>query len=144
MKRRCASVMAWCWVLLAPASPADEFELAPGSYDISARMSMPHLDEMRRIVTQERRCVSDGKPQALFPVLRQPALRGCNFGYGAAEGLEFEYLLVCQSARVASGKVRLTRDHDSIVGRLEVKMGGKNMTFAQRIEATRRADCAEN
>lgn len=127
-------------MLPAPGSTAS-FTLQPGSYDITAQMVMPHLEEMRRIVTQEQRCLGDDNPVALFPVLRQPALRGCALDYGVQDADTFQYVLVCETARVATGTARLNRSGDRIVGTLDVKMGGKNMTFSQRIEAVLRGGC---
>ena len=127
---------------LAPApAVADCFAIAPGSYDITARMVMPHLEEMRRTVTHEQRCLADGDPVALFPVLRQSALQSCALSYGAPDADAYEYVLVCATARVATGTARLTRSGDRIIGVLDVKMGGKNITFSQRVEAVLRCAC---
>lgn len=116
------------------------------SYEVAATMVMPHLDEMRRQVTHHTRCVEDDAPDALFPVLDQHALRGCRLGYPKAtaqgEGERREYVLVCASARVASGTAGIDANGDTLVGLLTVKMGGKNMTFSQRVEARRGAACA--
>lgn len=121
-------------------APAESFALQAGNYDIAAQMVMPHMDEMRRIVTREQRCVGSD-PVALFPVLRQPALGGCSLGYGVRDSDSFRYVLVCETARVATGTARLSNAGDRIVGTLEVKMGGKNMTFSQHVEAVPAGGC---
>lgn len=41
----------------------------------------------------------------------------------------------------ASGAASLEGAPERVTGILEVKMGGKNMTFAQRVEAVRRGEC---
>ncbi len=106
---------------------------------------MPHLDEMRRQVAHHTRCVQDDAPDGLFPVLDQHALRGCRLGYpktlAAGQGERHEYVLVCASARVASGTAGIDTSGDTLVGLLTVKIGGKNMTFSQRVEARRGAPC---
>lgn len=128
--------LALCVVAsVAHADDAGIFPLVAGRYAIRSNMVMPHLEEMRRITTDENRCVARDAATALFPVLRQPALRGCTFGFGAARPAGFQYVLVCASARVASGTVELSRQGDTINGSLIVKMGGKNMTFSQSIRA---------
>ncbi|MBI2799838.1 MAG: hypothetical protein HYX63_06050 [Gammaproteobacteria bacterium] len=128
--------------LLSHSAMAGSLALPAGGYDITAQMVMPHLDEMRRIVTHEHYCIRDADPAALFPVLRQHALRGCKFGFEKETGTGIEYVLVCDTARVATGTVRLNRDSAHIVGAIDVKMGGKNMTFSQHIEASRQGNCA--
>ncbi|MGD9602608.1 MAG: hypothetical protein AB7O21_10790 [Gammaproteobacteria bacterium] len=125
-------------VACAAANAADVeagFPLPEGDYTIRANMVMPHLEEMRRMTTEERVCVTRDRVTALFPVLRQPALRGCAFGYAAQREEAVEYVLVCESARVATGSARLRRRGEIIEGQLAVKMGGKNMTFSQGIRA---------
>ncbi|MGE0483449.1 MAG: hypothetical protein AB7Q81_04875 [Gammaproteobacteria bacterium] len=113
----------------------------PGQYELAWQTVMPHLDEMRRQTSTATRCL-DGTPDALFPVLEQPALRGCALQpIGAAPGERWR--LVCQSERVASGEARLTLQRTQLRGDLAIKMGGKNMTFTQHAEATRRGACTD-
>lgn len=125
--------------LLADANA--EAATAARSYQIAATMVMPHLDEMRRQVSQHTRCVADDAPGGLFPVLDQHALRGCRLDYPKVTGARREYVLVCASARVASGTATIDDAQESLVGVLAVKMGGKNMTFSQRVEARRGEAC---
>lgn len=136
----------WAWllpVLLTPrGAGAEPSLLVPGRYDLAVQMVMPHLDEMRRIVTHAQRCVTSATPEVLFPVLEQPALGGCALGYPRHAPDHSDYVLVCASARVASGTATLTRQGDGVFGLLTVKMGGKNMTFSQRVEAHRVGACA--
>jgi hypothetical protein len=40
-----------------------------------------------------------------------------------------------------TGTAQLHADADRVKGVLQIKMGGKNMTFSQRIEAKRQGDC---
>lgn len=124
--------------LLAGAAAAGTPPLLPaGEYALSSQMQMPHLDEMRRIVDHHTRCLGDDDLHGLFPVMAQPALRGCQFGFPQARDEGLRYVLVCQSARVATGTAELSRTRAGVVGHLRIKMGGKNMTFAQRVEARR-------
>jgi len=129
---------------LASAAESPTFEVPAGNYTVTAQMIMPHLDEMRRISTTEQRCIIDQGPIGLFPVMDQPALRGCNLGFGRFDGTAVTYLLVCQTARVATGTATLHETPSGIAGTVDVKMGGKNMTFSQRIAAVHKGDCGEN
>ena len=111
--------------------------LEPGRYEIVARTEMPHLEEnLRYAVTREQRCLRGDEVAAIFPILRHPALEGCVL---AGEGLRYQ--LVCATAEVATGSARLDQGPGRIAGILEIKMGGKNMTFAQRIEGARLGEC---
>jgi hypothetical protein len=95
---------------------------------------MPHLEEnLRYATTREQRCVNLDDLDSLFPILRHPSLEGCH--------LDDRYRLVCANPQVASGVARLETAGERIAGTLEVKMGGKNMTFSQRVAAVRQRDC---
>jgi hypothetical protein len=101
---------------------------------VTASIEMPHLEEnLRYATTRERRCLRAEDFASFFSILQHPSLEGCNLSGG---------LLVCARPEVASGALRL-QEHgaDRVSGVLEVKMGGKNMTFAQRVEAVRRGPC---
>lgn len=140
---RSRSFAALSAVLLAPfAVAADDTMVPPGLYAVKSQMVMPHLDEMRRIIKQEQRCVMDD-PAPLFSVLRQDALHGCKFGYPKKTAQSMNYVLVCQTAMVATGNIVVEPQREAFIGTMEIKMGGKNMTFTQRIEATRLGDCAK-
>ncbi|MGE3773122.1 MAG: hypothetical protein AB7I32_09370 [Gammaproteobacteria bacterium] len=122
--------------LLAQSAAADAPStlLPAGEYALAAQMQMPHLEEMRRTVDRHTRCLGDEDLLGFFPVMAQPALRGCSFGFPQERADGRRYVLVCQSARVATGTAELVRTRAGLVGQLRIKMGGKNMTFAQRVE----------
>jgi len=95
---------------------------------------MPHLEEnLRYATTREQRCLQPDDLDSLFPILRHPSLEGCH--------LNDRYRLVCANPQVASGAARLDAAGERIAGTLDIKMGGKNMTFSQRVEAVRQRDC---
>ena len=95
---------------------------------------MPNLEEnLRYAATREQRCVNLDDFDSLFPILRHPSLEGCH--------VDERHRLVCADPQIASGSARLDAVGERIAGVLEIKMGGKNMTFSQRIDALRRSDC---
>jgi hypothetical protein len=114
----------------------------PGVYEITARTVMPNLEEnLRYATTLEQRCLQLDDLASLFPILRHPSLEGCHLDDERRRGSSIRYRLICASPQVASGAARLDAAGERIAGILEVKMGGKNMTFSQRIEAVRQRDC---
>lgn len=128
--------------LLCAAASASAAAIEPGRYEIVARTEMPHLEEsLRYATTRERRCLRRDEPSAVFPILQHPSLEGCALGVARRRGDTVRYSLDCASAEVATGSARLDESPGRIAGVLEVKMGGKNMTFAQRIEAVRQGPC---
>ena len=138
--RRCVWSSGLAAALLAAAlSGAAPFR--PGHYTIEAQTVMPHLEEMRRIRTREARCLDGTEWHLLFPVLAQRAFTGCGFGHARREAARVELVLVCHSARVATGTALLEISSHRIIGDLHVKMGGKNMTFSQHVVAVHRGAC---
>lgn len=129
--------------LLCAAAWASDEALAPGTYDITARTLMPHLEEnLRYATTRERRCLRPHDLASLFPILRHHSLEGCKLGAETRRGTTILYALTCATPQVATGNARLDTAAGRISGSLEIKMGGKNMTFSERIDAVRRGDCA--
>jgi hypothetical protein len=127
---------------LAAEPPPLPLLLPAGAYTLAAQTMMPHLDQMRLVVRHHQRCFDGGDAlPSLFPVMRQPALTGCNLGLGARDGARLRYVLICASTRVATGSAEILPTARGAIGKLDIRMGGKNMTFAQRVEASRRGDC---
>jgi len=129
--------------LLCAAAWASGEAVAPGTYEITAQVVMPHLEEnLRYATTRERRCLRGHDLASVFPILRHHSLEGCKLGAETRSGGTTRYVLACASPQVATGAARLDAAPGRITGSLEVKMGGKNMTFSQRIDAVRHGDCA--
>ena len=137
---RHAAVLAPALIAANPAAPAAAI-FPGGRYELASRLQLPHLEEMRRTITRETRCIATDDARALFPVMRQPALNGCTFGYASRQAAHTRLVLVCASARVATGTVELRAGTHGLIGQLEVKMGGKNMTCSQRFESARFVHC---
>lgn len=146
LARHSSSCFALALALALPAgvlaADADTPVPAAGRYVLAVQMILPHLDEMRRITVRDERCLTAGQVAGLFPVFDQPALRGCKLEYPKRGAESTDYVLVCESARVATGTAHIiTAEDGAIFGLLEVKMGGKNMTFTQRSVAERLGEC---
>ena len=115
----------------------------PLAYDVTATIAMPHLEEnLRYATTRERRCLDPHDASSVFPILQHPSLYGCRlFNRRPHDGTTRHFSLVCAQAETASGAAQLEDSPGRLTGVLEVKMGGKNMTFAQRVEAVPRGAC---
>jgi hypothetical protein len=128
--------------LLCTAAWASDEAVRAGTYEITVQTVMPHLEEnLRYATTRERCCLRSHELPSVFPVLHHPSLQGCKLGNERRRGDTIRYLLGCESPQVATGIARLNIGPSRIVGVLEITMGGKNMTFSQRIEAARQGEC---
>lgn len=128
--------------LLGTAAWGSDEAVQSGAYEIIVQTVMPHLEEnLRYATTRERRCVSGDTLGSVFPVLQHPSFNGCRLGHISAGRGELRAPLVCENPQVATGSAWWDVRAGRITGMLEVKMGGKNMTFTQRVAATRQGEC---
>jgi hypothetical protein len=103
-------------------------------------------------VTFSRSCAAAWTPSEAVPpgiyeistetlILRHQLLNGYKLAAGNRHGDAIYYPLVCDGSNGTTGTAQLHADADRVKGVLQIKMGGKNMTFSQRIEAKRQGDC---
>jgi hypothetical protein len=97
---------------------------------------MPHLEEnLRYSTTHETRCLAHQELAAAFPVLKQESLKGCRLDAEKRRDDVISYLLICEEGQGTTGEAVWQLAKHRITGTLHVKLGGKNMTFYQRVTA---------
>jgi hypothetical protein len=124
-------------VLLA-AQCARATESMPSSlYEVVTETGMPHLEEnLRYAVTRETRCLSGADLASAFPVLEHASLADCALQHERREGETISYRLECTGGHGTTGSATWHLTPRVLRGTLQVKLGGKNMTFFQRVTAT--------
>lgn len=135
-----ATILLLSMTLPLAADPVSQ-TFPPGDYDVIIETVMPHLEEnLRESVKRERWCAG-GKPLAeAFPVLAHETLRGCRLVDPQPVGDATRYRLACPTGGT-TGSARWSVTPGGVYGALSVKLGGKNMTFEQRVTARRLGDC---
>ena len=108
----------------------------PQLYEIVTETAMPHLEEnLRYATTREQRCLEENELWTAFPVLQYVALKDCKLE-SESRGEDFvSYALVCQGGHGTTGRATWELERSQSIGTLNVKLGGKNMTFYQRVTA---------
>ena len=120
---------------------ASEF-FVPGAYMITTETGMPHLEEnLRYAITHENRCLTHEALSSAFPILRHESLSGCRLDQERFDQGMISYALSCDLQHGTTGSAQWRVDPGLISGTLNVKLGGKNMTFYQRITARRLGEC---
>jgi hypothetical protein len=127
----------------ASGAPANSAEMPPAQlYEVTTETVMPHLEEnLRYTTTHERRCLRHLDLTAAFPILGHPALKGCALTHATGGAAALSYLLVCTGGHGTTGRAIWHIDAGRIRGTLNVKLGGKNMTFSQRVTALPQGIC---
>ena len=132
-------ILAWSMGIFVSCYAAD---IRNGSYEIQTRTLLPHLEEMRRTVTSETACIKKDEISDLFPILKQPGMVDCNFTTLEKTDDAQTYTLQCPGKNGAKGTAILKIHGEKIGAELNAKLGGKNMTFSQYVQAEWQGPCA--
>src|SRR6266481_2458255 len=111
-------------------------------YDVTIETGMPHLEEnLRYTTTHQRSCISLKDLATEFPILNHPTLAGCALGGEARKDDTVKFVLSCDDRHGTTGMAVWHINKLRIRGRLDVKLGGKNMTFSQTVTARVVGNC---
>jgi hypothetical protein len=111
-------------------------------YDVITETGMPHLEEnLRYAVTRGNLCLAGADLASAFPILKSASLADCKLRQERRQGDAVSYLLVCDGGHGTTGSAQWRVGERLMVGTLNVKLGGKNMTFFQRMTAKALGRC---
>lgn len=111
-------------------------------YDVTIETGMPNLDEHLRYATiRERRCLARGDLGRAFPALADVSLQDCRLLPVEQDAEGARYALRCSGGHGTEGEARWSFDEAGLAGTLRVRLGGKNMTFYQRVTARAAGAC---
>lgn len=127
------------WLLFASIGAAAVYATEPlpaQLYEVTTLTGMPHLDENLRYATvTQRRCVDPQDLSRLFWMLDDVSLQDCKLIKSAQSATDAAYRLQCSGGHGTTGRAAFALRPEAIDGTLDVRLGGKNMTFWQRISA---------
>ena len=115
----------------------------PRLYEVTTETGMPHLEENLRYATRvERRCMDPQELATAFWMLGDVSLQDCRLVKLSEEpdGVSL-YRLKCNGGHGTIGSAQWKFGANLISGTLVVRLGGKNMTFYQRITAKPLGNC---
>jgi len=128
-------------VLMGSLPSASEV-MPPRLYEVTTETSMPHLEEnLRYTNTLEKRCLAHQQLSTAFPILSHAALKGCRLDQEHRQHATVSYVLVCAGGNLTTGSATWRVGEHQIRGNLNVTLGGKNMTFYQRVTGRALGDC---
>jgi len=107
-------------------------------YEVVTETGMPHLEwNLRHAVVTEIRCLSEAELAAVFWMMTDVSLQDCTLVPQDRQTLD----LRCTAGHGTRGQARWQWDTTPIRGTLDVRLGGKNMTFWQRVAAKELGTC---
>jgi hypothetical protein len=111
-------------------------------YQMSTHTGMPHLDEnLRYAVVNEQRCLDPNDLSGAFWMLDDVSLRDCKLAKLSQSPTGASYVLQCNAGHGTSGDATWQFTPRQLTGVMNVRLGGKNMTFYQRITAAPVGEC---
>jgi hypothetical protein len=135
------AILSICLIPTRPSPRASE-TMPPRLYEVTTETGMPHLEEnLRYTTTRAKVCLAHQALAAAFPILDHPALRGCSLQNEARQGDTVSYTLACEGGHGTTGEATWHVEERRIRGTLNIKLGGKNMTFYQRVTALPLGNC---
>lgn len=126
-------------------SPPSAQSLPQALYEVTTETGMPNLEEnLRYAARTDRRCLDPQDLSTVFWMLRHESLQDCRLQKAAQRDATASYLLVCTGGHGTMGDAQWRFDPESLRGTMTVKLGGKNMTFYQRVVAKPVGRCPGN
>ena len=114
-------------------------------YELVTETGMPHLEEnLRYTTTREQRCLAPTDLSSAFPILSHVALKGCTLGDETLQDDTVSYVLTCEGGHGTTGAAVWRIGEHQIRGTLNVRLGGKNLTFYQRVTGRPLGPCASS
>ena len=105
-------------------------------YDVRTETGMPNLEEnLRYAVVTAKRCLNTQDLSRVFWMLDDVSLQDCKLIKTTESADRADYSLQCSGGHGTTGNARWQLGPGTIAGTLDVRLGGKNMTFFQRITA---------
>ena len=133
----------WVFCVLIPSSAGVAETMSPQLYEIITETFMPHLEEnLRYATTREQRCLEEDGLWSSFSMLHYAALMDCRLEPESRQENAISYSLVCSGGHGTTGRATWELGRTKSIGTLNVKLGGKNMTFSQRVTARTLGACS--
>ena len=145
--RKLRLILGFCgFLLLIPAALTQSrgpVSLERRLYELVTTTSMPHLEEnLRYTTTREERCLDEADLPSAFAVLSHASLKGCTLADQTRQDDTVSYVLACTGGNGTKGSATWRIGEHQISGTLNVKLGGKNLTFYQRVTGKPLGPCA--
>jgi len=127
---------ALCGSLAVPEVPEARF------YQVETELSMPNLEQnLRYNITHVKECLTEAQLEMRFPVLAHPAISDCHLRNRTHDGTQVSYDLICEAGHSTTGTATWEIGDYQRTGVFRVKLGGKNMTFFERVTAITLGRC---
>ena len=141
---RALSIAILLAVGVAPRGTSAEEPLSlGGSYQLTARLELPHLErwavDKTTIVCLPK--VRSGDELPIPVISANTPFAKCTVANLTADGRKLEYDIVCPGRGAAKAHASYILSEDTFAGRVAMVMGGKNMTMTEVQQGHRIGEC---
>jgi hypothetical protein len=126
-----------------PAWPQGRLLPQSGSYEITARLELPHLERWavdKTTIVCLRSSLSDDKPPIPIVSANNPFAK-CSVANLMTQTPKLEYDIVCPERGAAKGHAIYILSNDTFSGRVAMVLGAKNMTMTEVQQGRRIGNC---
>lgn len=127
----------------AAASAPEPVRLRGGSYEVESRLELPNIADLK-MAKLTRVCLGGretGDSYGLTVLGDNNPLARCPTSNVRQEGGDLTFDIVCPGANQAKASARYVLAPEGFRGRIEMEMGGKNMTMAEAQAGRRVGEC---
>lgn len=111
---------------------SEHLKLRDGAYEVEVRLELPNLQNVPAKSIAKVCISSKDKKSFGFTVLsKNNPLSGCSSKNLSIENETLTFDIVCQGQRAAEARATFTLGVGRFHGRIDMKMGGKNMTMME-------------
>jgi len=136
LARACGLEGLFLLLMLGGSTSSSAEESHARLYEVVTETDMPHLEEnLRYAVRREQHCLDRHDLSTAFWMLGHASLQDCTLVKTAEDAGSATYRLQCAGGHGTTGDARWQFEAGRMSGTLRVRLGGKNMTFYQRITA---------
>jgi hypothetical protein len=130
-------------VIPCAAKTEDAPLLSAGRYEVISRLELPYA-ESSGVTKESSICISTGSggPHGLTVLSENNPLAKCPASNQRQDGAQLTFDIICPGGNAATASAKYQLGPQSFEGRIEMKMGGKNMTMMEAQSGHRVGSCS--
>jgi Protein of unknown function (DUF3617) len=147
MRKIAAVLVIAAFLVLAINAKSDQpAQLARGTYEVSIRLELPHVEDQGafKIANICIAAPASGGNHGLAVLSENNPLAHCPASNVREEGDTLTFDIICPGGNAAIASAKYTLGAQRFEGRIDMKMGGKNMTMTETQAGRRTGDCSPN
>lgn len=131
------------FAIITLVSACDRVELKEGEYEVEVRLQLPNL-EGAGVLSRAKICVqqrAENMSYGLVVLSQNNPLQTCPISNVKQSGAKLRFDIICPGKNKARAQANYRLQAERFSGRIDMNMGGKNMTMFETQYGYRVGDC---